>query len=288
MQAQNPSIATTTYALGQAPEAIQRLLKQGQLLNPFTHRVFEESGITAGMNVLDLGCGPGDVSLLVAELVGERGHVLGVDSNPAVVHLAQARAQEAGFAHATFRAGDIRDLTLDKEYDAIVGRLILMYLPERAAILRRLAQHLRPGGILAFQEYDFTDLLGNSRDSSLCYPPSPLWQQTGNWIIQAFQRAGAELQMGMKIYGSFLAAGLPAPQLRYEAIFAGGPASPMYEFLADVVRALLPMFAQFGIATAEEVDIETLEDRLRKEIVPRQGVARTPAIVSAWARKPES
>lgn len=283
MQAQNPSTATDTYVLGQAPEAIQRLLKQGQLLNPFTQRVFEESGITAGMNVLDLGCGPGDVSLLVAELVGERGHVLGVDSNPAVVHLAQARAQQAGFAHATFLAGDVRDLTLDQEYDAIVGRLILMYLPERATILRRLAQHLRPGGILAFQEYDLSDL---SIDSTLCYPSSPLWQQTRNWINQAFQRAGAELQMGLKIYGTFLEAALPAPQLRYEAILAGGPQSPIYEFLADVVRALLPMLVQFGIATAEEVDIETLEDRLREEIVPHQGVARTPAIVSAWARKP--
>ena len=78
MKVQKPS--TCTYVLGQAPEAIQRLLKQGQLLNPFTRRVLKEAGITAGMKVLDLGCGPGDVSLLAAELVGETGRVLGVDA----------------------------------------------------------------------------------------------------------------------------------------------------------------------------------------------------------------
>ncbi len=282
MQTQSTSTAPDIYVLGQAPEAIQRLIKQGQMLTPFTRRAFEDAGITTGMSVLDLGCGPGDVSLLVAELVGATGRVVGIDTNPAVVRLAQARAQEAGFTHATFQAGDIRDLTLDQDYDAIVGRLILMYLPERAAILRRLARHLRPGGILAFQEYDLSDL---SIESTLCYPSSPLWQQLRIWINQAFQRAGAELQMGLKVYGTFLEAGLPEPRLRYEALLAGGPESPIYEFLADVVRALLPMLAQFGIASAEEVGIETLAARLRDDIVSHQGVARTPAIVSAWARK---
>ncbi len=90
MQTQKPS--TDMYVLGQAPEAIRRLLKQGQLLNPFTRKVLEEAGITTGMNVLDLGCGPGDVSLLAAELVGETGRVLGIDTNPAVLQIAQARA----------------------------------------------------------------------------------------------------------------------------------------------------------------------------------------------------
>ena len=278
MQTQKPS--TNTYVLGQAPEAIRRLLKQGQLLNPFTRKLLEEAGITTGMNVLDLGCGPGDVSLLAASLVGSTGSVLGVDTNPAVLQLAQVRAQEAGFGQVSFQAGDINDLTLDQEYDAIVGRLVLQYLPERAAILRCLTQRLQPGGVVVFQEYDL------STDLSLFYPLSLLGQQVWSWITQAFQGAGAELQMGLKLYGTFLEAGLPGPQMRYEAVLAGGSASPVYELAADTVRALLPMLVKFGIATAEEVDIETLEDRLRTEIVSHQGVARSPAIVSAWVRKP--
>jgi SAM-dependent methyltransferase len=62
-----------TYALGHTPEAFQRLLVQGQLFNPFTRRLLEDAGLQAGMHVLDVGCGPGDVSLLAAELVGEQG-----------------------------------------------------------------------------------------------------------------------------------------------------------------------------------------------------------------------
>ncbi len=52
------------YAFGHDTEATQRLLTQGQLLKPFTRRLLEEAGITRGMKVLDVGCGPGDVSLL--------------------------------------------------------------------------------------------------------------------------------------------------------------------------------------------------------------------------------
>ncbi|MBO0784376.1 MAG: hypothetical protein J2P37_36700 [Ktedonobacteraceae bacterium] len=159
------------------------------------------------------------------------------------------------------------------------GALVLQYLPERAAILHRLTQHLRPGGVVAFQEYDLTT------DSSLFYPPSPLWQRAWNWVTQAFQGAGAELQMGLKLYETFLEAGLPGPQMRYEAVLAGGPESPVYELCANVVRALLPVLVKLGIATEEEVEIETLEDRLRAEIVDHQGVARSPALVSAWVRK---
>ncbi|HEU5379678.1 MAG TPA: hypothetical protein VFV38_30000 [Ktedonobacteraceae bacterium] len=47
----------------------------------------------------------------------------------------------------------------------------------------------------------------------------------------------------------------------------------------------LPLLVKFGSATAEEVDIEVLEDRLRAEMVSRQGVARSPALVSAWVCK---
>ncbi len=94
--------------------------------------------------------------------------------------------------------------------------------------------------------------------------------------------------MGMKLYGTFLSAGLPAPQLRYEAAIGAGSEWTGYEVLAGVVRELLPLLLQFGIATAEEIGIETLAERLREEVVSRGGVARLPGLVSAWTRIGES
>lgn len=277
-----PHSSTHTYTLGHAPKEIQRLLTQGHLLHPFTWRLLVDAGITTGMQVLDLGCGPGDVSLLAAELVGPNGRVLGVDANASVLHVAQARAEEASLTQVSFLAGKIGELTLDQQYDAIVGRLILQYLPDRAAILRRLIEHLRPGGVVAFQEFDL------SPQGDFFYPSSPLWEQVYAWIMHAFQHTGAERRMGAKLYSTFLEAGLSAPALRYEAAIGTGPDWMGYEVLADVARACLPLFIKFGITTEEAVGIETLADRLRTEATSQQGIARLPVVVSAWTRTPDA
>jgi len=149
-------------------------------------------------------------------------------------------------------------------------------------VLRQLSTHLRPGGVLAFQEHD----IPSQSDATL--PASPLWERAVDWCTQAFQRVGVEARMGMKLSSTFLAAGLPAPQLRYEAAIGAGSEWAGYEVLAGVVRDLLPLLQKFGIATTEDIRIETLAARLREEVASTGGVARLPALVSAWTRVGES
>ncbi len=277
MQAQQPP--GDTYLLGQTPEAFQRLLITGQLFNPFMRQVLIEAGITTGMHVLDVGCGPGNVSMLAAELVGETGRVLGIDANKEVLQLAQARAQAAGLKHASFQAADLLHLTLEQEFDAIIGRFILMHLPEPAAVLRRLTGLLRPGGVVAFQEMDL------SSHVDAFHPPSTLWEQTWYWCTQPFQQAGGDLNAGMKLYRMFLDAGLPTPQMRYEAAIGSEPDWVGFAWYAETVRIFLPLIEQFGLGTEEEIEIETLAERLREETISQRGVARTPILVSAWVRQ---
>jgi SAM-dependent methyltransferase len=267
------------YILGQDAAAVQRLLRQGRLLDPFTRRMLKDAGVSPGMAVLDVGCGAGDISLLAAELVGKEGYVLGVDNNATVLELAQARAEMAGLSQVSFQAADIHELVGRQQFDAIVGRLILLHVPEPATLLRQLLTHLRQSGLVAFQEYDAPP----QTDAAL--PASPLWDQVGTWCRLAFQRGGADLRMGMKLPGTFLEAGLPAPQLRYEAAIGAGPGWEGYEWLADLVRVLTPLILEFGIAKVEDIEIEGLAERLREEIEGRGGVAHLPALVSAWTHK---
>jgi ubiquinone/menaquinone biosynthesis C-methylase UbiE len=72
-------MSETTYALGHSSAEIQRLKDQAAMLRPITERLLRSAGIDAGMRVLDLGCGAGDVSMLAAELVGPAGIVVGID-----------------------------------------------------------------------------------------------------------------------------------------------------------------------------------------------------------------
>jgi ubiquinone/menaquinone biosynthesis C-methylase UbiE len=100
--------------------------------------------------------GAGDVALLAARLVGSEGEVVGIDTNPSIIETARARARDAGCSNVSFVAGDIRELSLPQDFDAVVGRYVLMFMPDPVAAMRAVVGHLRPGGIAAFPEPDFT------------------------------------------------------------------------------------------------------------------------------------
>ena len=199
--------STDTYALGRSDAETRRLILQHQIYGPVTRRFFEAAGIGRGMKVLDLGSGAGDVALLVADLVGPEGSVVGVDMNAEILKTARARAEVAGWKNVTFVAGDLDQVTLDSDFDAVVGRWVLMYLPDPAAILRKLVTRLRAGGIVAFHENDFTY-------PPTVFPPSALSKQIQAWMIPPLDRSGpTEMQMGTKLFRTYVEAGLPGPHL---------------------------------------------------------------------------
>jgi hypothetical protein len=103
--------------------------------------------------------------------------------------------------------------------------------------------------------------------------------------LEATRRAGLERQLGLKLFGMFLDAGLPAPEMRLERVMGGGPNWGGYDHLASMVRGLLPLIIEGGIATSEEVAIDTQAQRLREEVVRKRGVVMGLSLVSAWTRR---
>jgi len=268
------------YILGRSDRETRRLMLQHRIYGPLTRRVFEAAGIGAGMKVLDLGSGAGDVALLLAEMVGPRGRVTGVDMNGHILETARARAAATGWDNVTFHEGDVRTLTLDDVFDAAVGRWILMYLPDPAAMLRHLATRVRRGGILAFHENDFTY-------PPATFPPTPLDDSLREWLTpRPGSSRGPEFQMGTKLFRTFLEAGLPAPELRVEAPAGGGPDWPGYEYLEETARSILPSLRETTGVDPASVDVDTLADRLRAQVVERKGIHMLPLMFGAWARTP--
>jgi hypothetical protein len=102
---------------------------------------------------------------------------------------------------------------------------------------------------------------------------------------RAFQAAGADTEMGLKLYSTFLAAGLPAPSLHHETSVGGGPDCLLYFVLAELVRSLLPSIERLGLATAEDIEIDTLEERLREEVVANKGSIMLPPLTAAWSTR---
>lgn len=273
--------ATSSYALTRTPEETRRLQVQSQFLNPFTQRLFDRVGIAVGMRVLDLGSGAGDVSLLLADRVGPTGLVVGVDIDPTLIDIARARAQAAGHTNVSFVQGDIEFLQIGMEFDAIVGRLIFLHLHSPAMVLLRLMNYLRPGGIVAIQDIDVAHYF-----AGFSHPANQLIDRVAFWIAESFRRAGRPLRMGLDLYQIFLEAGLPSPQMIGEAALVKGPDQLGYDWIAETARTLLPLILKFDLATADEVGIDTLANRMRNEAIDHRLVLHMANIVSAWTFKP--
>jgi SAM-dependent methyltransferase len=269
--------ADTLYVLGCSKHEHRRLMAQADRIAPFTRRFLLAAGIAPGMRVLDVGCGPGDVSLLAAEVVGPTGEVVGVDRDPGVLAVARSRATATPWA--IFVQGDFRELPVEEPFDAVIGRCVLAHQTDPVAALRSLLPHVRPDGIVAFQEPDL--------DLAAAVPPLPTFDRTIAWMRATFARGGAHLRMGTELFATFTAAALPPPTMQFDAGIGGGPDYHAYDRIAAGVRSLLPKLEEWGIATADEVRIETLADWLRAEAVAAGAVITSPALIGAWARTAE-
>ncbi len=280
MRESNSARGDARYTMGRTREEEERLIQQSQLYDAVTRRFLRDAGMASGMRVLDIGSGTGEVAMAAAELVGPEGAVVGVDVNPAILDTARSRAQEAGFANVEFIAGDARTLDLGSDFDALIGRLVLMYMDDPAEALKQLAVRVRPGGIVAFQEVDFTPYRQMHR------PDTPLANKLIDWALGVFERSGAHVGMGFELYRTFVDAGLPEPCMHFESPVGGPESWPGYPYIANGFRSLQPLIVEFGLATAEEIDVDTLAERVRQEVVAAKRPLLLPPHVTAWAQLP--
>jgi ubiquinone/menaquinone biosynthesis C-methylase UbiE len=264
------------YVLGHADVEVQRLLLQGRLYDGYTEHALRLAGLRQGMRVLDIGCGPGDVSFIAARLVGPSGSVLGVDAAPEMIELADARAVEQGLSAVHFTQSAIDAIALDEPVDAVIGRLILMHLPEPAATLRRLSSFVRPGGVIAFSENDIT--------GARSIPDMPLFGQVTAGIVRAFEAMGLSPRFGTTLHTIFADAGLGAPRLTLGTPIGTAADTDILAYAAEVWRLVSPIAQRMGFAVDELADIDEFVPRFREEALAADALITMPPIITAWTQ----
>jgi len=101
-----------------------------------------------GARVLDIGCGLGDTTVRLAEIVGTAGHAHGVDVADRMIETAIAEAADAGIENVSFATCDIEVTSFDEEFDYAFSRMGTMFFANPVIALRNVREALAPGGLL--------------------------------------------------------------------------------------------------------------------------------------------
>lgn len=271
--------AASDYVLGQEDLELQRRMLPAQVYEPLTEAVLRGAGLKPGMRVLDVGCGVGDVSFLAAKLVGPTGEVVGIDREARVLSWAQHRAETQGLSHVRFQQSSLEFLPVGAPFDAVVCRLVLMYQPDPVSFVRRMAEHLRPGGVMALHELELAAM-------GLTHPKLPLFNRIWNWMLPTCERVGVKVHMGMELVPTMRRAGLEVDDGLLGGRLGVKPESDPTQALVETVRTLLPHMERLGVALGMEVDIDTLAARLSAELRSHKAVLVPSFMVGVWGHRP--
>jgi 2-polyprenyl-3-methyl-5-hydroxy-6-metoxy-1,4-benzoquinol methylase len=265
------------YVLGHSDHERDRLTAQARLADPITRQFFRDAGIAPGMRVLDIGSGGGHVAFLSADLVGITGEVIGTDTASGAIAAASGAAQDRALPNVKFRRGDPAEMRFEQRFDAVVGRYVLWSLTDPSLMLRRLAEHLQPGGLMVFHEPDWTSVRS--------FPPAPLYDRACQWIVETARLAGTPWNMADRMYAAFVGAHLPAPKMRMQTLIGGAvQVGEWLRAVGDIIASLLPEMERLGVAMTDEVELATLTDRLRRDVATNDSVIIGRSEIGAWSR----
>jgi SAM-dependent methyltransferase len=271
---------TSDYAMGHSDFEMERLQIQAAALAGITRRLIGECNIQPGMRVLDIGCGAGDVSMLLVEAIGPSGLVVAIDREARAIETVRSRAEAAGHRNIEAVVATDDDIPVIRPFDAAVGRYVLPHHRDPVAMIRRAAAAVRPGGVVAFHEF-----AGYPPNRFQAFPNVALYDQVAAAMNAAFDAAIPSPDVAGRLVACFAEAGLPSPHLFCECVI-GDSTSLVARWLALTYRAMLPHIARLGLEPTSVGDPETLVERLQAALTAVGAQVVSNPQICGWAVRP--
>ena len=175
------------YTFGYSPTATQFMAQR----NAAGNAGFFLPHLRAGMHVLDCGCGPGSITIGLAEALTS-GEVVGIDIEPSQIDLARAQAEQQGCTNVRFDVGDMLHLPYpEATFDAVFGHAILMQFDDPLSALAEVLRVLKPGGVVGFRE--------PACDGNLYEPPEGACHQYFTLFMRMLQHNGSDPYIGRRL-----------------------------------------------------------------------------------------
>lgn len=218
-------------------------------MNDITKVFFNDIGISKGMSVLDVGCGRGVTSEIIAELVGPDGQVVGLDASSKALEAAKSNAQIKNLNNIEYLSCDLMNLDLGgRKFDTVVGRRILKYLPNPKTVIGNLSKYLKPNGVMGFQEHDSTSMIDNKK--------MPLHYEVNHWIWKLVETNGGNTNIGKDIWDIFNHESISIKSIKSEPIIQ----TPQNDIsLIPILQNLSGLLTAKGIASESDLSTDLFE-----------------------------
>lgn len=261
------------YVIGGGRGGKERLKLLSQVMQPTTSQLLKTAGIGKGMKCLDVGCGGGYVTHLMAGFVGPQGRVVGTDSDGAILALAQEDAAAESLNNVEFRRTDASICQEEEEYHLVYARFVLTHLSEPEKCLAAMVQTCKPGGLIVIEDIDFT--------GSFCYPPCGAYQKYTELYQQVVHRRGGDPNIGPKLPGMLRRAGATGVQVN---VVQPAHTEGDGKLMASITMArIADSVVSEGLATEEEVEHVITE--LNAAAADPEFIMSLPRIFQTWGRR---
>ena len=240
------STTDSQYTMGYTEEFRQLLDRR----SASSHAFYLLPHLRPGMKLLDFGCGPGNISVGLADRIAP-GEFHGIDMEESQVELARASARAGGHDNMTFHVGNVYQLPFeDNSFDVAHCHAVLMHVPDTQAALAEVKRVLKPGGIVASREVIVA--------SSFLEPEEPDIKDAWSVFEALLKGNGGHPQFGKELKAVLLEAEFNDVRvsMSFESFSSAEDVAFLHGFISEwffspqVIGALLHL----GLATQEDIE----------------------------------
>jgi len=262
------------YVIRGGREGRERLRVLAGVMRPHSMALLDRCGLREGLACLDVGCGGGDVTMELARRVGPGGRAEGVDMDVAKLEIARAEAAQRNISNVQFLQADAREAAGPRTFDLVYARFLLTHLSDAAGMVRRFHAQVRPGGMVAVEDIDFS--------GHFTYPESSAFRRFHELYCATVTKRGGDPTVGMRLPLLVRDAGFEDVRVSIVQPMALEGDAKLMDALT--LEAIAGAVLEDGLATRDEIDA-LARDLIAFAADPRT-LAGVPRVVQVSGRRP--